>query len=215
MNNNPFSKFTPKESKFFPLLKSMSDILLSTCDLIIECVQVKDHESATEFYKQIKEKEKESDEISSNIFDELNSTFITPFDREDINVLANRLDDVTDHINSCAKRIALYNPKSIPDSALELANLVKEAASCINMAVDELDVLNKNRKKVNDYCKELHDIEHKGDDIYDNFVVDLFENAKDSIEVTKMKEIMNELEEATDSAKYVGEIIKTMIVKYA
>ena len=215
MNNSFFSKFTPKETKFFPVLKEMADVLMVASDLIIECVQNNDHEKAIEYYKKIKEQEKRGDELSGKIFDDLNTTFITPFDREDINHLSNRLDDVTDYINSCAKKIVLYNPKEIPASAVDIANLIKEGAIFISKAVDELDVLKKSRKNVSQYCAELHNIENKADDVYEHFLIDLFENQKDAVEIIKQKEIMYELEKATDAAEYVGKIIKTIIVKYA
>ena len=215
MKNSFFSKFTPKETKFFPILEEMADVILVASDLIIECLENYDHEKSIEYYKKIKEQEKKGDILSGKIFDELNTTFITPFDREDINHLADRLDDVTDYINSCAKRLVLYNPKQIPASAIVMARLIKDDAICIRKAVDELDVLKKNRKKVSEYCAELHDIENKADDVYEHFLIDLFENQKDAVEIIKQKEIMYELEKATDSAEYVGKIIKTIIVKYA
>lgn len=215
MNNSFFNRFTPKEPKFFPLLKQLSDVLLIASDLLIECLQNKTHEEQIEFYKKIKVQEHEGDRLSTHIFDELNTTFITPFDREDINHLANRLDDVIDGINSCAKRIALYNPKQMPEGAVELAKLVKSAVICIGKAVDELDVLKKNAKNVKEYCRELHNIENKADDIYEDFVVQLFSEEKDGIEIIKMKEIMYELEKITNTTESVGKIIKTIIVKYA
>ncbi|MHB9142612.1 MAG: DUF47 domain-containing protein [Paludibacter sp.] len=213
--NNLFDKFVPKEPKFFPILKEMADVIMVASDLIIGCVQNADHESAIEYYKKIKEQEKKGDALSSKIFDELNSTFITPFDREDIHHLADRLDDVTDYINNCAKRIVLYNPQKMPEKALELALLIKEGAVCIGKAVDELDVMKKNSKKIKGYCVELHAIENRADDVYENFLIDLFEKEKNAVEIIKLKEIMYELEKATDAAEYVGKIIKTIIVKYA
>jgi len=215
MNNSFFSKFTPKEPKFFPILKDMADVLLVASDLIIECVQNNDHEKAIEYYKKIKEQERKGDLLSARVFEELNSTFITPFDREDIHHLADKLDDVTDYINSSAKRIVLYNPKQLPTSAFEIAKLIKEGAISIGKAVDQLDVLKKNSKKIKEYCQELKITENKADDVYENFLIDLFENQKDAIEVIKLKEIMSELEKATDAAEHVGKIIKTIIVKYA
>ncbi len=215
MNNSFLNKFTPKEPKFFPLLKNMADVLLVASDLIIDCVQNSDHEVAIEFYKKIKEQEKKGDALSNKVFDELNSTFITPFDREDIHHLANRLDDVTDYINSCAKRIVLYNPKEMPKEAVDLARLIKDAAMLISKSVDELDVLKKNSKRIKEYCKELHAVENKADDVYEQFIINLFEKEKNAVEIIKLKEIMNELERATDAADYVGKIIQTIIVKYA
>ena len=78
-----------------------------------------------------------------------------------------------------------------------------------------MDVLKKSPTNAKKYCAELHDLENKADDVYENFIIRLFENEKDGIEIIKIKEIMYELEKATDSAEYVGKIIKTIIVKYA
>lgn len=215
MNNSFFSNFTPKEPKFFPILKDMADVIVVASELMIECVQNNNHEKAIEYYKKIKEQEKKGDKLSNKIFEELNSTFITPFDREDIHHLAEKLDDVTDYINSSAKRIVLYNPKELPSSAVEVAKLINEGGKCIVKAVAELDSLSKKPDTIKQYCGELRVIENKADDVYENFLIDLFENQKDAIEVIKLKEIMSELEKATDAAEHVGKIIKTIIVKYA
>lgn len=215
MDNSFFSKFTPKEPKFFPVLKEMTDVMLVATDLIIECVRKGDHQSAIEYYKKIKEQEKRGDVLSNKIFDDLNSTFITPFDREDINHLATLLDDVTDRIHGCAKKIVLYNPRVMPKSAVDLALELRAGAVCLGKAVDELDVLKKSAKKIKEYCKEIHDIENRADDVYEHFLIDLFENQKDGIELIKLKEIMSELEKATDVTDQVGKVIRTIIVKYA
>ncbi len=215
MNNSFLNKLIPREPKFFPLLRNMADVMLATSDLMIESLENYSHESAIEYYKKIKDEEREGDRLSNMIFNELNTTFITPFDREDIHALANRLDDVIDHVNSCAKRIVLYNPRNMPRQSIDLANLIRESAICIGKAVDELDVLKKSPTNAKKYCSDLHDIENKADDVYENFIIHLFEDEKDGIEIIKVKEIMYELEKATDSAEYVGKIIKTIIVKYA
>ncbi len=215
MDNTFFSKFTPKEPKFFPLLKEIVDVIKAASGLMAEFVEKGNHENAAEYYRKIKEEERKGDSLSNKIFDELNSTFITPFDREDIHHLATRMDDVTDYINSAAKRIFLYNPKKIPSAALELVHLIQESAEWIDKAVSELDVLKKSRKNVSQYCSELHVIENKADDVYEHFLIDLFEKQKDGVELIKQKEIMYELEKSTDAAEAVGKIIKTIIVKYA
>ena len=104
MKNSFFSRFTPKEPKFFPLLKQLSEVLCEASVVLTESLQ---HDSPTEradYYKKIKELEREGDKLTHRIFDELGTTFITPFDREDIHDLASCMDDVIDGINSCAKR---------------------------------------------------------------------------------------------------------------
>ena len=215
MKNSFLNRLTPKEPKFFPLLQGLAEIILKVSDLLIECIESNNPEMAMEYYKKIKELERDGDKLSNRIFEELNSTFITPFDREDIHHLAGKLDDVTDEINSCAKRIAFYKPKSLPEDALVLAKMIKEGAVFIAKAVDELDVLKKSPAKIKEYCNELHLMENRADDAYQQFIIKLFEEEKDGIEIIKLKEIVYELEKTTDVEEHVGKIIKTIIVKYA
>ena len=215
MKNNFFDRFKPKENKFFPLMSEMAQVIPAASDLIIECVQVTSHNDAVEYYKKIKEQERKADAIQNKIFEELNQTFITPFDREDINHLSATMDDVTDLINSCAKRIMLYSPKVMPEAATRLAMFVRESAGFLVQAIDELDILKKSTTKIKEYCEQLGVIEKKADDVYEHFLIDLFENETDAIEVIKLKDILHELERATDASEAVGKIIKTMIVKYS
>ncbi|MDR1222259.1 MAG: DUF47 family protein [Tannerella sp.] len=215
MNNSFFSRFTPKEPKFFPLFKDLSSVLVTASDLLIDCMKTNDHGQQVEYYKKIKDRERQCDKLSHQVFDELNRTFITPFDREDIHDLAMHLDDVMDGINSSAKRIALYKPKNIPEDASELALLIRDASICIGKIMEELSSLKNNASNIKAYCKELHEIENKADDVYEHFVIKLFEDEKDSIELFKLKEILYEMEKTTDMAEHVGKIIRTIIIKYA
>lgn len=149
------------------------------------------------------------------IFDELGTTFITPFDREDIHDLASCMDDVIDGINSCAKRISIYNPRPISESGKELSRLIQEEAIYICKAMDELETFRKKPTLLREYCSKLHEIENQADDVYEFFITRLFEEEKDCIELIKIKEIMHELEKTTDAAEHVGKILKSLIVKYA
>lgn len=215
MNNSFFSRFTPKEPKFFPLLKQVSEVLTASARLLVESMQYDAPEERLAYYRRIKELEREGDRLTHRIFDELGTTFITPFDREDIHALASHMDDVIDGINSCAKRIAIYNPHPIGESGRELSGLIVEEAVCIGKAMDELEKFRKHPAALREYCSRLHDIENQADDVYELFIRKLFEGEKDSIEIIKIKEIMQELEKTTDSAEHVGKVLKTLIVKYA
>lgn len=194
MKNSFFSRFTPKEPKFFPLLKQLSEILLSSSALLIEILGHDSPEKRAEDYKRIKDLEREGDKLTNLILDELGTTFITPFDREDIHDLASGMDDVIDGINSCAKRITIYNPHPISDKGKELGHMVQQEAALIGQAMDELEAFRKSPDKLRAYCNQLHDIENRADDIYEFFITRLFEEEKDCIELIKIKEIMYELE---------------------
>jgi len=216
MKNSLFDKLKPKENKFFLLLHETGEIIVTVSDLLVECLETaKGHEDFMAYYKRIKDLEHEADLVQNRIFDELNSTFITPFDREDINHLSATMDDIVDLINGCVKRIMLYNPKQIPESAIALAHIMQECAALIIQAVDELDSFKKRPEKIKEYCALLNAAEKKADDVYESFLIKLFENEKDAIEVIKLRDILHELERATDVAKTVGKIIKTVVIKYS
>ena len=157
MKNSFFSRFTPKEPKFFPLLKQLSEVLCEASVVLTESLQ---HDSPTEradYYKKIKELEHEGDKLTHRIFDELGTTFITPFDREDIHDLASCMDDVIDGINSCAKRISIYNPRPISENGKELSRLIQEEATYICKAMDELETFRKKPTLLREYCSRLHE----------------------------------------------------------
>ena len=193
MKNSFFSRFTPKEPKFFPLLKQLSEILVASSELLVESLKHDSPEERAGYYKQIKDMEREGDKLTHLILDELGTTFITPFDREDIHDLASSIDDVIDGINSCAKRITIYNPRLISESGKELSRMIRQEADYIVKAMDE----------------------NQADDIYELFITKLFEEEKDCIELIKVKEIVHELEKTTDAAEHVGKILRSLIVKYA
>ena len=159
--------------------------------------------------------EREGDKLTHLILDELGTTFITPFDREDIHDLASSIDDVIDGINSCAKRITIYNPRLISESGKELSRMIRQEADYIVKAMYELETFRKNPNTLRGYCSKMHDIENQADDIYELFITKLFEEEKDCIELIKVKEIVHELEKTTDAAEHVGKILRSLIVKYA
>ncbi len=207
------NNFTPKRRKFFNLLKELSDTLTEAARLLAESMNARPEERE-DYYKHIKDVERKGDQITHKIVDELETTFITPLDREDIHVLATAIDDVIDGVNSSAKRINLYNPKALSISAKELCAYIKQGAVCIAKAVGELDKFRNGSSKMRLCCVELHDIETKSDDVYEHFIKKLFEEEKDAVELIKQKEIMYELERTTDAAEHVGKILKNFVVKY-
>ncbi|MDR0873883.1 MAG: DUF47 family protein [Prevotellaceae bacterium] len=213
--NAIFNKFIPKGDKFYPILWEMSENILACSDLFIELTRTQDKEARKAVYKQIKALETKGDGILAHLFDELNNTFITPFDREDLNALGEQLDNVLDNMNSAAKRVIMYQPEKLPEQSVKLAEILKEGCKLIQKAAEELATMKKNPKAAKNICKELHRLENQADDIYEHFITDIFEQEKNAIELIKIKEIMQEIERATDRADSVGKIIKTIIVKYA
>lgn len=105
MKNSFFNSFVPKQPNFFCLLKQLADILSEAADVLTESVEQGKPEERETYYRRVKEVERKGDMVTHQVLDELETTFITPLDREDINALASGIDDVIDCVNSCAKRI--------------------------------------------------------------------------------------------------------------
>lgn len=213
--NSFFASLLPKEDGFFPTIKNMSSRLVVAADLFTELVSTNDHDKSVELYTKIKAIETECDQIMVSIYDDLDNSFVAPFDREDIHQLCDDLDDVMDYINDSAKRIILYHPKAMPNKAMHMAEIILECAKAVDAAIGELKIMRKDPTIALEQCAKLHDLEHEGDDVYDNFVKELFESETDPKELIKLKEIMQSMETATDSANHVSKTIHIIIVKYA
>lgn len=213
--NRIFAALLPKEEKFFPEYKQMGNRLVQAADLFTEMVSTTNHDKQVELYTKIKAIETECDNIIQSIFEQLNDAFVAPFDREDMRQLCDDLDDVMDYINASAKRLLLYQPKTIPNKTMHMAEIILEDAKAIEVACGELETMCKKPDIVLGQCSKLHDLEHEGDDVYDNFVKELFETESDTKELIKIKEIMHNMEEATDCAHHVSKTLRTIIVKYA
>ena len=213
--NSFFASLLPKEDKFFPKFKLMSSRIVAGADLFTEFVSAPDHDKQVELYTKIKAIETECDNIVVEIYDELSASFITPFDREDIHQLCGSLDDVMDNINDAAKRILLYRPKNMTNKTMHMAEIILECAKAIDVAFGELKTMSQKPAIAIAQCSKLHDLEHEGDDVYDNFVKELFETEEDARELVKIKEIMQSMESATDMANHVGKTLMIIIAKYA
>lgn len=213
MNVNKIFQFlTPKEKKFYPMFEEAADNLVKGSILLNKLFVIKDKAEKEKIMMQIKEHERIGDEITHHLYDELNKTFITPFDREDINKLTCSLDDVMDYINSVCSKLRNHPPKQEPDFFLEISELIMQASREIKAAIVELKNL-KNPKKIMDACIRINEIENQADDIYHKALSYLFETETNAIELIKIKEIIATLEKATDKAEDVSDVLKAIIVK--
>ncbi len=213
--NSIFSFLLPKESKFFPLINKVAELNYLASVSLNKFIKTENKEKMEELYNEIKTFERKADDLLDKIYDELNVTFITPFDREDIHELCEKLDDTLDNINSASKRVLLFQPKALSESTLKLCEIIEECCHAILIALKELKTINKKPEVALAQCEKLHYLEREADEVYEQYVKHLFEVEKNSIELFKMKEIMQELERTTDVANSVGKVIKTIIVKYA
>jgi predicted phosphate transport protein (TIGR00153 family) len=203
----------PHDEKFFTFFDESARIMVEAA-LLMKQLPPNDVQVRTSIVNQIEELEHQGDTVTHNIFAELNSTFVTPFDREDIQTLASSMDDVTDYINGSANRFILYKIKECPVEMAELIDClfksVVELQHGISLLGDlrRVDDLRKIIQKVNEY-------ENFADAIFGQAIANLFENEKDPIYLIKLKEMFVALETATDKCEDVANIFETILIKHA
>jgi predicted phosphate transport protein (TIGR00153 family) len=215
MSLNPILQyFVPKDRKFYPLFEEASANMVAISNVLVELMVTPTVEKRTPLVRQIEKLEHVGDEITHTIFQEVSVTFITPFDREDIQRLASVLDDVIDYIHGSAKRIELYKVDPIHPSMIKLSELIQQCAVELNVAISSLRSM-KNMMKVRESLVRVNSLENHADDIFDGAVARLFEDEKDAIQIIKIKEVLSALETATDKCEDVANVLESIIVKHS
>lgn len=209
-----FQRLLPRDKKFFPMFESLSGIIVESAQILARLFDEPDFDKQAEMALKIKDLENDGDNVAHRIFDELDQTFITPFDREDIHQLVSTLDDVIDFINGVSQRVRLYRPKKFPPQFREFGVILIHGAEEIQKAVFELKNLKK-PDKIEAACIKINELENLGDDLYHMVISDLFQNEKDAIELIKVKEVLQTIERACDRIEDVADVLKTIIIKVA
>ncbi len=170
-------------------------------------------DNAKEHHSKIKILEREADELTKSVFTELNKTFITPLDREDIQRIASKTDDVIDYIEGVSGRIESYKITYSPPYMLDIATELAKATIEVEFMISKLGNM-KGNKNLIDHCRTTSDIEHKIDVLYREAVGKLFEN-HDAIEIIKLKDIYEAIETASDRCLDVADVVEDIVLKYA
>jgi hypothetical protein len=203
-------KLFTKDEKFFQMFGQMSRHILESAQILEQMMRTPTGD-LQESAARIKDLEHKGDELTHRVIDELNKTFITPIDREDIHDLMTALDDVLDVIDMSASRLVLFQIKEpipeCPEMSAVLLSQVKEIAGAVSRLQDNDHVVER--------CIEINRLENDGDRLFQSAIANLFENVKDPINVIKRKEIIETLERATDKAEDVANVLETIMVKNA
>ncbi|MDR0864583.1 MAG: DUF47 family protein [Candidatus Symbiothrix sp.] len=213
--NTILSIFTPKDVKFLPLLKELTEVMVQAASLLHDLFAFTEKEQRSEICKLIKAEEVKGDRISGRILKELNNTFITPFDREDINALADKIEEAIDVINRSAQKVLLYFPGDFPPATVRMTEIIQKGTLEVQGAVDGLSHLQKSDAAFRKHYKEIKTLEENADGVYEKGIMDLFREEKDSVELIKLKDILQELEKTANKINSTGKVLKTIFVKYA
>jgi hypothetical protein len=207
--------FVPKDHSFFPLFEADAQNLVKAAELLKELLASSSQELHEKLYKEIRDVEHIGDEITTKTYEQLNKSFITPFDREDIHELTAHIDDVVDSINGIARRICLYKPKKLMPIYVELADMVLDAAREIEKAIHCLKDPVSHKEKIMEACERVKKIEHNADEVYFTGVSELFEKEEDPKELLKNNKILEILERCVDEEEDVTDTLKAILIKMA
>ncbi len=201
-----------KEVVFFDMFYEASEIVYKAATMLEDLMN--NYTGIQEKIEAIEQVEHDCDQQVHKIMQKLNSSFITPIDREDIYLIAKELDNITDAIESTAHRFRMYNVQKIMEESLAFASLIVKSTAELKKVMLELKNL-KTSKAMNGQIIEINRLENEGDVIYRNVIAKLFVSEKDPIEVIKWKEIYELLESTLDACEDVANIVEGVVMKHA
>lgn len=203
-------KFRPTDDTFYDYFSRAAKNLVRGTSLLSElALPGADVQSISE---RLSEVEHDSDSITHELYNKINLSFITPFDREDIYRLGSGLDDVMDHLEAIGTFIYLYGLSQLPALPREMHEIIDVLDQQAKVTADAMTRL-KSMKDLGDYWVECNRLENEGDRSYRMLVVRLFSGEYDALTVLKMKEVADELEAGCDAFEHVANTVETIAVK--
>ncbi len=203
-------RILPRDQEFFKLFEKASQNILDGADLLKDLLD--NFDDVREKARMIEEVEHKGDTFTHEIVKKLNTTFITPIDREDILALASSIDDVIDLIHAAATRISLYKITEPTPQCKELGFLILKSTKELQRGIA---CLSSDIEKVYDHCVEVNSLENEADRVCRDAIAFLFEHEKDPIVILKWKEIYETLETATDRCEDAANVLEGVALKNA
>lgn len=206
--------FVPKEKKFYEKFNLVTENIVEGAVEFNKLVNTASDEERKAIGLKIKNIEKKGDKITRDIFDDLNHSFITPIDREDIHSLTSTMDDVLDLIKGSTEKIEYYHCSTFSSNMREMASYVLKGCMQMQIAVRTLESQKQSDQTMR-ACNELNEIESRVDEHYHLAISYLFDHEKDAIELIRQKEILLNIEKIMNKLEDVSDLIKTILVKYS
>jgi uncharacterized protein len=200
----------PKEEQYFALFRQMSSYIFDAANALADMLADPKGDFGAHL-PHIKAVEHHCDDLIHSVVKKLNTSFITPFDREDIYQLSGGLDDIVDLIDEAARAVVMYNVGETTPYARRFADVLRRMAVQLHEVVSGLE----RPAGIGPRLIEIHRLENEGDDLYNEALADLFRGTPDPLHVIKWKEIYEKLEAAVDRCESVANIIESVIIKHA
>jgi uncharacterized protein len=204
-------RLRPVDNVFYDYFSQAAQNLVTGVQLLSELVLPDADAQAVS--EKLVEVEHDSDAITHQLYQKINSTFITPFDREDIYRLGSNLDDVMDHLEAVGNLVYLYGLTTLPALPREMHEMIDVLDRQARLTADAMPRLRGGLKDLDDYWVECNRLENEGDRVYRMLLVRLFSGEYDALTVLKLKEVVDELERACDAFERVANTVETIAVK--
>ncbi|TDC75925.1 DUF47 domain-containing protein [Streptomyces hainanensis] len=201
-------RLTPRETSFYELFAMAADNVLSGSKLLMELLGA-DAATRVEIAERMRAAEHAGDDATHAILHQLNSSFITPFDREDVYRLASTLDDIMDFMEEAVDLVVLYEIDELPRGVEEQIEVLNRAAELTAEAMPRLRTM----EQLSEYWIEVNRLENQADRVHRKLLAHLFSGSYEAIEVMKLKQVVDVLEEAADAFETVANTVETIVVK--
>ena len=212
---NFITRLMPREGRFFSLFDSHAKLIVDGANALANVLR--DYEVAKDRavgIKLIEDAEHAADRITHETVQLLHTTFITPFDRDDIHRLISRMDDVLDLIQDTAETLVLYDIQKVTPEATQLAELVLRCAERVQGAVNLMGSM-ADAAAMLEICQEIDKLESEADKVMRGAVSQLFRNETDTRQLIKLKAVYEALESATDKCQDVANVIESVVLENA
>ena len=202
----------PRSGRFFELFDKSARNLVVASEALTDLLEHFENVGTKTVH--LKDLEHEGDEITHEIYLQVHKTFVTPFDREDIAALAQRMDDVMDYIEGASTAIRIYGISQPTAAARGLADLIRLQCVQLEKAVSVLR--HKGRlKSILEQLKEINRLENEADSLYLDSMAELFRGEMTAVDIIKWRDVYDQLEEATDSCEQVAYVLEAIVLKHA
>ena len=205
--------FIPRQEKFFDLYEESARNMVKTAQGLKGLVD--DWQGIEWKVSEVTELEHQGDTITHQIMAQLHRTFVTPFDREDMALLANTLDDVTDFIHAACDAMLLYKIDYPTLRSKELADIIVQAAAEIERAMPRLRQRGAELKEILKHCVEINRLENMADRVFRSAMAELFGDSTDVTHIIKWRDIYEHMESATDRCEDVADVLEGVALKHA
>jgi hypothetical protein len=213
--NSFFQFFVPKEKKFYPLYQKQAEYINKAAQLLRQMLLETDLERLESLKKDIKACETEGDQVLRDFYSQLFATVLTPFDREDVHELAEMMDTFLDRLDDSGNIVLTRRFLAVDEDLTTMSENIMFAAEALKTIIDDLEFMGneEKNKEINRLCHEIKSLENENDVLYGSYISKLFQQNYSLTEIIKRKDLVQVLENTTNSVKYISDKVRSIISK--